>query len=423
MRPGSRKIEIAALDPEPGRNLSYARALLDEFQQAGIHPEQTRLLIAASGEASSSLLAREGRGFGSVFALNSYDLAARLISLEFPPCDRIAFDAHGRAKEDYHAVIVGFGRLGRAILEQLVMNGQFTGSRFRVDVFDAAPQNGSLFMHPILDNYDIRFHLYSGKSTEFFRFMEENREDIRCVFLSTGSGQDNAEIARDLTARFFGEGRFPALVQADLNGFVFTDEERRETVLSGIYESGVPDLEELDARAMQIHSRWIVPRPESPEKAWQECDYFGRLSTRAAADACSAMLRASGKTAEQVLAGEWPPDPETLENLAQTEHLRWCAFHHVMGYRTMEDTVWNERAERYRKAAEAGGKPAAIGKDPVHRLHACLIPWEALDALSEKENAVTGGRVDYKEMDRQNVLAVADILASQQKKAGEGRHE
>ena len=42
--------------------------------------------------------------------------------------------------------------------------------------------------------------------------------------------------------------------------------------------------------------------------------------------------------------------------------------------------------------------------------HACLIPWEALDGLSRRENEVTGGSVDYKAMDRNNVLAVPDIL-------------
>ena len=37
-------------------------------------------------------------------------------------------------------------------------------------------------------------------------------------------------------------------------------------------------------------------------------------------------------------------------------------------------------------------------------------PWDQLDALSQRENAVTGGQVDYKAMDRDNVLAMPDIL-------------
>ena len=62
-----------------------------------------------------------------------------------------------------------------------------------------------------------------------------------------------------------------------------------------------------------------------------------------------------------------------------------------------------------------------LNRDQKHKGR-CIVAFKEHKTeyyqLSEKENAVTGGRVDYKEMDRQNVLAVADILASQQKKAG-----
>ena len=51
-----------------------------------------------------------------------------------------------------------------------------------------------------------------------------------------------------------------------------------------------------------------------------------------------------------------------------------------------------------------------IAKNTEGLTHACLVPWEALDALSERENAVTGGSVDYKALDTNNVLAIPDIL-------------
>ena len=53
---------------------------------------------------------------------------------------------------------------------------------------------------------------------------------------------------------------------------------------------------------------------------------------------------------------------------------------------------------------------AADIKDVAKRIHSCLIPWEALDELSQRENAVTGGDVDYQDLDRQNVLALARLL-------------
>ena len=113
--------------------------------------------------------------------------------------------------------------------------------------------------------------------------------------------------------------------------------------------------------------------------------------------------------------GSWQPKPEALENLAVTEHMRWCAFHYVMGFTCMSEETWQARAQLYLNETKAKGSSSLrLGKDMKNRLHACLIPWEALDALSDRENAVTGGQVDYKAMDRNNVLALPQILAAAQ---------
>jgi hypothetical protein len=91
--------------------------------------------------------------------------------------------------------------------------------------------------------------------------------------------------------------------------------------------------------------------------------------------------------------------------------MRWCAFHETMGYRCMPDQIWKERAAQFEKERlETGSGRIRIGKDPAARLHACLIPWDDLDALSEKENAVTGRSIDYKEMDRDNVRMIPEML-------------
>ncbi len=51
-----------------------------------------------------------------------------------------------------------------------------------------------------------------------------------------------------------------------------------------------------------------------------------------------------------------------------------------------------------------------IPKDREHRLHACLIGWDELDSLSEREAEVTGVQKDYKKMDIDNVQMVPDLL-------------
>ena len=109
-----------------------------------------------------------------------------------------------------------------------------------------------------------------------------------------------------------------------------------------------------------------------------------------------------------------------LENLAQTEHLRWCAFHYAMGYRPMPEAVWRERAATCQKQLRDGQAPLRIGKDSILKLHACLTGWEELDALSARENAVTGGAVDYQQLDRENVRVLLSLTGTETKGGAQG---
>ena len=118
-----------------------------------------------------------------------------------------------------------------------------------------------------------------------------------------------------------------------------------------------------------------------------------------------AFLKAANVTPEEAISGKWPPSPEVMENLSRTEHLRWCAFYLAMGYTPMGEAEFSRRADMYRR-----GELKRIAKNTEDKTHACLVPWEELDALSQRENAVTGGSVNYKAMDTDNVLAVPDIL-------------
>ena len=49
------------------------------------------------------------------------------------------------------------------------------------------------------------------------------------------------------------------------------------------------------------------------------------------------------------------------------------------------------------------------------RTHACLIGWEELDALSQRESRLTGKELDYKAMDADNVRLIPELLRAQGK--------
>ena len=81
------------------------------------------------------------------------------------------------------------------------------------------------------------------------------------------------------------------------------------------------------------------------------------------------------------------------------------------GWEHVSREEFDARAGIYRtEVAKTGSSRVRIGKDLNQRIHACLIPWEDLDDLSARENAVTGKNLDYKEMDRNNVRAIPNVL-------------
>ena len=395
---GERALDVYCVSEDPGMNLRYAARLREALAQTGVSPEKTSLfLLGVPERRASALEAHEGRyGYGSLFACERHELAARLAIRCCPPWTRMTFDDRGRATRDFRAVIVGFGQTGRAVLYELVKNGQMEGSAFHTEVFD--PQITQLSgplraCNPeLLNVYDIVLHGDGAQSTAFYDCLEAHTPDI--VVLCAGSERRNAEFALELE-RFFGpRPQKPAIVQCTRNGVAVDGEVRRVEDI---------DVRRMDGMAMVLNH--VYCKGPSPEADWQACDPFSRASSRASADFAPAFLRAAGVTAEEALAGSWPPPPQTLENLARTEHLRWCAFHLVMGYTPMSEEEYSARTERFRN-----GEKLRVSRNTEAMTHACLVPWEDLDALSARENAATGKNIDYKAMDVANVAAIPDIL-------------
>lgn len=414
IRTGKRHIEVAALHEDGIKNFVFVQELMNAFEKARILPEQTMLLLRdAEADRAASMIASEGRyGYGSVMAFDEYELAARLMMQKLPPCEMIHFDENARAQEDFGALIIGFGRMGRAVLDALLLNGQFCGSKFRADIFDENAQSGILHDHEILRQYDIRFHQAGGKSDAFYAFLNEHKDAIRYIVLCTGDVKENDEIARDLGLWLKARGAAPAVIQANVQGLVFARPGEADYVYQNIYGSDALNLERIDRMAMAINHAYCRDSGKTPQENWKNCGYFSRMSSRASADFYPAVLRAVGKTVQQVEAGDWPPHDAALENLAITEHMRWCAFYYVMGFHLMDEAEYAQRIDQYSADMREKGKSSLrIGKDMEKHRHACLVPWEALDRLSDRENEVTGGHIDYKQMDRNNILVLPDVLA------------
>lgn len=414
VRPGKRPLTLYALSANSADNLRCASSLLASLQELNIEPTQSSLVLAGvESTAVENLQVLDKRyGFGYVSAFQKSELAARLLVRSFPPCDTLTFDVDGKAESDFHALVIGFGQMGQAVLRQLVMNGQFVGSTFRCAVFspDCQNVNGLLAAdcREMLDNYDISLHPYDARSSQLYDYLSSNMRRLKYIAVCTGSEKLNREIAEDLALHFQRAGREIPIHQCSYTSVI-----RQQSIGSlpenrKLYTPAMLCNEEADRMAMLLNHHYMNESNVSPIHHWMCCSYFNRMSSRASADFIPAMLRAAGTNEQEVLENGWNPSGALLENLSITEHLRWCAFHYAMGLRKMSDAEFDARAAEYL----AGNRKLRIAKNMTGRTHACLISWDELDALSEKENRITGGNVDYKQLDTNNVLVIYALLKS-----------
>lgn len=419
----NRKVTLYALAADPVQNLHYAKNILAALKEGGAAPADTRLVILSREDLPvDSLQNREGEqdgyGYGFVTPFREYALAARLLIRNYPPCDYITFDENGRAKEDFHVLMIGFGRVGQAVMKQLIMNGQFAGAEFRAKVFDPQWEGATGFFtrqHPgIGKNYDLTFDNHEGRSEELCKYLAENKDSIRYVVVNTGSPERNDEIAEDLVVTLRQLGSKAPVIQCTHREICMQTVDAEEPVRTGVYSSDVLYTNDIDDMAMLVNQQYQSNGKTALEN-WMVCDFFSRMSCRAFADAIHAFLKAAHKTEEQVLRGDWDLPKEQLENLSIMEHERWAAFHYCMGFQTMTREEFDDRASQYETQKKAGKPSIRIGKNMADKTHACLVHWDELDKLSQRENSFTGKKTDYKQMDRDNVMTIPELLKTWKK--------
>lgn len=417
IRKGNRKITVYALHEDYLKNLEYARAILQSFREQGISARQISLVIHAREDDAVKRLQvcgdRYGYGFVTVFREN--DLTSRLLIQQYPPCRSITFDADCAARENFEALVIGFGQLGQVVLRKLIMNGQFTGSTFRADVFapDAEEQDGYFRnTYPgILDHYQVNFHAHDGRSRQLYAHLTQRLASIRYIVVCTEDDRLDDLIAEDLRAFIARKGKQIPVFQCGFQGVKFTHYDTMETQCHRIYHPDVLATEKLDRMAMTVNRYYQGESSKGALEDWMACDYFSRMSNRAFADFLDAVLCAANKTEEDALAGNWEFTPAQLENLGKMEHSRWNAFHFCMGFTTMSSEEYDARTQIFLEQQRATGKgKIRIGKNLDAQTHACLIGWDALDVLSGKENAITGGNVDYKQLDKNNILLIPTLF-------------
>ena len=405
------RIRVYSLSANEEDNLTYALQLCECLKEAGIDPRRSMLTILGYAEKEGDILQASGDhyGYGEVKAFERSEITARLLLQKYPLCNVADLDEHARAHSDIDVLLVGFGPMGKEVLRKVVANGQFAGSTLHVTVFDPGAEHNDGFYRyrygDMLENYDIRFEPYGARSRQLCSYLEEHADTLEYIVVSVGNSNFGREIAADILSLL-------ARKECDTPVYQCCDSVVTQYRSNGeIKKSKLSDADVLygglmDELAVAIN-HYYCGNDRSAQEQWIDCDYFSRMSCRASADYLrSLLIRLDLLKADTI-------DDETMENLGITEHLRWCAFHYSMGYSRMDEKEWNERAERFIKEKKETGKGSTrISKNADAMKHACLIPWDDLDILSDKENKITGKNVDYKQMDKDNIHVVWKMLIS-----------
>ena len=418
---GGRKISLHCLSTDFNQNIQYAESFLQACKASELRPEQLSLTLLGFDELAGGMFqqSEEKYGYSTVRVVDEPSLAARLLIRTYPPVRALKFDADGRAVNDLDVLILGFGRFGQAALKYIVQNGQFVGSHFHAAVFDAKCSSVSGGIREecsdLFEAYDIEFMEKDCRSVEMYRYLKKHRKTLRYVVVCAGKTEVNNELTEELQRFFTGSKMVLPIYQIDHTGVRAVSQDGRRSNQDKIFTPDIICSDVLDRKAIVLNQGYSSWNGLSAEENWKKCSYFDKMSSRASADFSDAILYAAGITKEEVLKNGWQPSDEMLSVLGQTEHLRWCAFHYSMGFSPMSEEMFRERSETWRRQKAAGEEnPIRITKDMQNRIHACLVDWDALDALSEAEEAVTGRHVNYKQSDYNNILAIPEMLRAEQ---------
>lgn len=403
IKKGRGKIRISALSADEEANYSYSVKMLRCLKEIGVRSSQTELVMfgreAMIGTEMQAL--GEHYGYGTVRVFDRAELSARIMLCKYPISDTISFDKDARATRDVNILMIGFGRIGQELLRKLIAGGQFEGSRFHISVFDPEYSRRDGFFRAkypeLLEEYDVCFEPYDGRSTRVADYVRHNADHLTGLIVAVGNENVGHEISYGFLDILSSCNRDIPVYQCYKNSVV-RNKLHEESISTSVYDPEILYGGSLDALAVEIN-HFYHGDDKCAKEQWQRCDYFSRMSCRASADYLSGLLKSAEISEPEELVGE------RLENLAKSEHHRWCAFHYSMGYSCMNEKTLHIREEQYHR-----DNSIRITKDASNRLHACLIPWDDLDALSDYENAITGNHLDYKQMDRDNVIAVCRLL-------------
>ena len=351
--------------------------------------------------------------------VSEVDLLCRQMIEKHPPFECLGLNfSDGKASRDFTVMILGFGTMGQSALLRLVMNGQFVGSRMRAVIVDRKIKHlQEHFQHryPSLELCcEIEYMPFDVRDADFYKLLNENRH-LDYIVVSLNDDILNKQTALDIRLHYERKNSgIPLVAVSEKSGSSRQAKQNQKLFVFGcqedIYKESVIIREKTDRMAKAVNDAYKEMYGGQP---WHELDWFLQESNRAAADFIPAMLKLAKRNEKDAIEKNTLTDDSSLaEILAQTEHLRWNAFHAAMGYKSIDIEEMNRRFKEY---SGNGNRLDYARRDSKARLQACLVPWDELDKVSGayKELERLAGKEpkrDFKENDRDIIRNIPKFL-------------
>jgi hypothetical protein len=367
-----------------------------------------------------------------IHLINEATLLARILTGQNPllksPKVRVD-DKAGKANGKFNILLLGFGEVGKAILRETVCDGQFlqNGSDgripFSVDIVDrdeAAFDLYGAYFEDAMKEYNVRFIRQDVCTSDFYRRLEPKLPLYNRIIIAFSDDTLNLETAsriKTIARRndiVFGNSahasaRMMIRISDGITAKVLRDPTQNsqiEDVFFGVldecYCRDVIINETLDRRAKIINGNHIAQmHPDlavDPDKEWRRVTMFEREKARSCASGMNNLLLLTGMDETTFDPVKWNAlisDEKLLNALAETEHMRWCAFLMMRGIRK-----W---------PLSEVGVDARKPNDIKHMRHAALTDFRNLPDVDRRFNRDP----DYlQNNNRKLVQSVPDVITT-----------